>query len=166
MTGLCQILFYFVLLRQHALYCKIPPHCKICSWSSLSNIRCWCRASVHARHAVKLTSWFNWIVFTTDDADSAIKVVEKLEELSVKDKKEGEKVTEKKEESKQVKAEEKNWERRTFNTGLQLIRFPLFSTIDSKWTQFGHLTLVVFFCWFCFVFFPFFLNAQFCLTSP
>lgn len=81
---------------------------------------------MHARHAVKLTSWFNWIVFTTDDADSAIKVVEKLEELSVKDKKEGEKVTEKKEESKQVKAEEKNWERRTFNTGLQLIRFPLF----------------------------------------
>ncbi|XP_049618898.1 ran-specific GTPase-activating protein isoform X1 [Syngnathus scovelli] len=39
----------------------------------------------------------------SDNADSAIKVVEKLEELSVKDKNEGEK-----EETKQVKAEEKN----------------------------------------------------------
>ncbi|XP_077417135.1 ran-specific GTPase-activating protein [Vanacampus margaritifer] len=44
-----------------------------------------------------------------DDANSAIKVAEKLEELSVKDKKEGEKEREKKDEkTKEVKAEEKN----------------------------------------------------------
>ncbi|XP_077571050.1 ran-specific GTPase-activating protein-like isoform X1 [Stigmatopora nigra] len=45
----------------------------------------------------------------SDNADSAIKVAEKLEELSVKDKKEGDKETKKKEEeTKEVKAEEKN----------------------------------------------------------
>lgn len=76
-------------------------------------------------------------------------MAEKLEELSVKDKasegkeEEDKKETEKKEdEKKEVKAEEKNWEPRTCFADLQFISFSSFSTIDSKWTEFGHLHII------------------------
>lgn len=75
--------------------------------------------------------------FATGNTDTANKVAEKLEELSVKDKASEEKKkevktektekTEKKEdEKKEVKAEEKNWEPRTRFADLQFISFPLF----------------------------------------
>lgn len=79
-------------------------------------------------------------------------MAEKLEELSVKEKasegkkEEDKKETEKKEdEKKEVKAEEKNWKPRTCFADLQFISFSSFSTIDSKWTEFGHLHIISFF---------------------
>lgn len=96
-------------------------------------------------------SWFTLHLFATGNTDSANKVAEKLEELSVKDKasdvkkEEDKKETEKKEdEKKEVKAEEKNWEPRTCFADLQFVSFSSFSTIDCKWTEFGHLHISFF----------------------
>lgn len=94
--------------------------------------------------------WLYVLLFATGNSDSANKVAEKLEELSVKDgasegKKEEDKKETKKEDEEKVKAEEKNWEPRTCFADLQFISFSSFSTIDSKWTEFGHLHIISFF---------------------
>jgi len=77
----------------------------------------------------------------TGETDSANKVAEKLEELTVKDDKT--KTSEEKEEEKKEKAEEKKW-----NQELALLisnlSFSSFSTIDSKEIEFGHLHIDLF----------------------
>lgn len=107
---------------------------------------CWCSLEPHLGQPVCSVIGPPWhitvnIIFlfsAGENTDSANKVAEKLEELSVKDKT---KTEEKREEGKEkAAAEEKKW-----NQELALLIFNLsFSTIDSKETEFGHLHIDLF----------------------